>query len=462
MDRRTFLKNAAAFGTSGMVLSNRSLHVHSGPKHPNVLFIAMDDLNDWIGCMGGHPQAKTPNIDRLAKRGVLFTNAHCQGPICGPSRASLMTGLLPSTTGQYNNSPHFREGQRLKNAVTLTQHFSANGYKTFGVGKIFHGGHPDPQSFDVSGPRLGQGPTPNKKLAGPSGSKLWDWGIYLDSDEETHDYQSASWAIEKLNEPHEKPFFLAVGFYRPHVPMYATKKWFDMYPLDTVQLPDVLLNDRDDISEFAQNLAGDYAAPSHQWFIENNQWKHAVQSYLACVSFVDHQVGRVLDALEDNEYADNTIIVLFSDHGWHLGEKQRWAKRSLWQRSTCTPLMISAPGLTRNRQCSQPVGLIDLYPTLVDFCGIKPKTDIEGRSIVPLLKNPAMKWKYPAITTFEQNNHAICSERWRYIRYADGSQELYDNSKDPHEWHNLASDPEYADIIKQHAQWLPKVNVPSI
>ena len=429
---------------------------------PNVLFIAIDDLNDWIGCMGGHPQAKTPNIDRLAKRGVLFTNAHCQGPICGPSRASLMTGLLPSTTGQYNNSPHFRQGERLKNAVTLTQHFSGNGYKTFGVGKIFHGGHPDPQSFEVNGPRLGQGPTPKEKLAGPSGSKLWDWGIYLDSDEETHDYQSASWAIEKLNEPHEKPFFLAVGFYRPHVPMYATKKWFDMYPLNTVQLPQVLLNDRDDISEFAQNLAGDYAAPSHQWFIENNQWKHAVQSYLACVSFADHQVGRVLDALEDNEHADNTIIVLFSDHGWHLGEKQRWAKRSLWQRSTCTPLMISAPGLTRDRQCSQPVGLIDLYPTLVDFCGIKPKTDIEGRSIVPLLKNPAMKWKYPAITTFEQNNHAICSERWRYIRYADGSQELYDNSKDPHEWHNLASDPEYADIIEQHAKWLPKVNVPSI
>jgi len=431
-------------------------------KKPNVLFIAVDDLNDWIGCMGGHPQAKTPNIDRLAKRGVLFSNAHCQGPICGPSRASLMAGLLPSTTGQYNNSPHFRKGARLKDAITLTQHFSDNGYKTFGVGKIFHGGHQDPQSFDVNGPRLGHGPLPKEKLVYPTGSKLWDWGIYPDSDEKTHDHQSATWAIEKLNQRHETPFFLAVGFYRPHVPMYATKKWFDMYPLETIQLPKVLLNDRDDISEFAQELARDYSAPPHQWFIENNQWKHAVQSYLACVSFIDYQVGRLLNALEDNKLADNTIIVLFSDHGWHLGEKQRWAKRSLWQRSTCSPLIISAPALARESQCSQPVGLIDLYPTLVELCGIEPKTDIEGRSIVPLLKNPAMKWEYPAITTFEQNNHAVSSERWRYIRYADGSEELYDNSTDPHEWYNLAHDPEYADVVKQHVRWLPKINVPPL
>jgi arylsulfatase A-like enzyme len=224
----------------------------------------------------------------------------------------------------------------------------------------------------------------------------------------------------------------------------------------------VLDHDRDDLSEYAKNLAGDYAAPSHQWMLENSEWEHAVQSYLACITFMDHQVGRVLDALNDSGKADDTIIVLFTDHGFHLGEKQRWAKRSLWERSTRTPLIIAAPGLSAGTTCTRPVGLIDLYPTLIELCGIAPKEGLEGQSIAPLVRDPALKWDRPAITTFKQNNHAIRSERWRYIRYADGSEELYDHAKDPHEWHNLAQDPEYANVIKKHAKWLPATNVPGV
>ncbi len=458
--RRDFMRRSAGVACGAALLSagGRS----DAAARPNVLFIAVDDLNDWIGCLGGHSQAKTPHIDRLAQRGVLFTNAHCQAPICGPSRTSLMTGLLPSTTGQYENSPHFRDGARLKDAVTLTQHFSKNGYKTFGVGKIFHGGHPDPQSFDVNGPRPGQGPTLEKKLSYTEGVKLWDWGAFALADEETHDYQDASWAIERLGEFQEQPFFLGLGFYRPHVPMYAPKKWFDLYPIESIKLPRVLADDRDDLPDAAIALAADYAAPPHAWMVEHGEWKHAVQSYLACISFMDHQVGRVLDALDASGKADNTIIVLFSDHGFHLGEKQRWAKRTLWKRSTRVPLMISAPGMASGRTCARPVGLIDLYPTLIQLCGIDEKPGLEGRSIAPLLREPAAAWERPAITTFRRNNHAIRSERWRYIRYADGSEELYDHSNDPHEWRNLAGAPEYAEIIRKHARWLPKVNVPEV
>ena len=434
----------------------------AGPP-PNVLFITIDDLNDWVGCLGGHPQVKTPNIDRLARRGVLFTNAHCQAPICNPSRVSFLTGRLPSSTGMYDNRPNFRTTEILKDAVTLPQHFAAHGYSTLGVGKIFHGPFPETGSFQRYGPHPGQGPLPKKKLNYPTGHRLWDWGAFPDSDEKTHDWKDASWAIERLGELGESPFFLAVGFYRPHVPLYAPQKWFDLYPRNRVTMPPAMEGDRDDLPGSAKALTAGLPAPRHRWFVQNKQWDHAVQSYLATISFVDAQVGRVIDALDSRPDGAGTIIVLLSDHGWHLGEKERWAKRSLWERSTRVPMIIVVPGSgVPGATCSRPVGLIDLYPTLIDLCGLGVRRELEGRSLVPLLEYPDRAWDRPAITTFMRNNHAVRSEHWRYIRYADGAEELYDHREDPFEWKNLADDARNAGVIRDHARWLPKVNAPDL
>ena len=423
-------------------------------EKPNVLFITVDDLNDWVGCLGGHPQVKTPNIDRLADQGVLFTNAQCQAPICNPSRASFMTGLLPSITGVYGNKRNFRKVPGFQDVVTLPQHFAAHGYRTYGVGKVFHSRFPDEVSFQNNGPRPGFGPFPKKKLSYPRPPKLWDWGAIY-TDEEMGDAKVAGWFLREL--PHLKksqPFFFAVGFYRPHVPMYAPRRWFDLYPLETVKLPPTLDGDRDDLPEAAKRLTFNGSAPQHEWFVKNGEWKHAVQSYLASVSFVDNQIGRVLDALSESPFRDNTIVVLLSDHGWHLGEKKQWAKRTLWERATRVPLIISVPNGLRGAKSTRPVGLVDLYPTLIELCALGAKPELNGQSLKPLLTDPGAEWERPAITTFKQGNHALRSEHFRYIRYADGSEELYDHRTDPNEWYNLVGDPAYENVIVRHRRWL--------
>ena len=430
---------------------------------PNVLFIAIDDLNDWVGFLDGHAQAKTPNMDRLASRGVVFSNAHCQAPICNPSRVSLLTGTLPSTNGIYLLSPtDFRKAcPLLKDAnetPTLPEHFAANGYRTIGGGKIYHGST-SRETFQEYGPRGGNGAFPEDKISYPGGVKLWDWGKFPARDEEQGDFEVATWAVEQLTETQPKPFFLAVGFFLPHVPLYASGKWWDVIGKpDEILLPKILASDNDDIVDFARKLTWSGLAPRHDWMIEHDQWKPAVHAYLACVSFVDHQVGRVLDALDASPHAKNTIIVLWSDHGWALGEKQRWAKRGLWERETRVPLIIAGPHIEGDRICRQPAGLIDLYPTLADLCGLPKPGHLEGRSLMPQLEDVSAE-RPPVITTFFENNHAIRSARWRYIRYSTGDEELYDHDSDPHEWHNLAGKPEYAAIISELSQHLPAVNV---
>lgn len=427
---------------------------------PNVLFIAIDDLNDWIGCLGGHPQAKTPNIDRLAERGVLFTNAHCQAPICNPSRVSLMTGARPSTTGIYLLSPtDFRKATPLlANAAetpTIPEHFAANGYATLGCGKIYHG-NSSRETFREYGPKAASGPFPKQKLNYPQGVKLWDWGRFPERDEQQGDVAVAEWAVDKLQDTHEKPFFLAVGFFRPHVPLYAPEKWWDLYgdAADIKLPPSHAVN----IDEFARKLTHSGLAPRHEWMLAHQQWRRAVHAYLACVSFVDHQVGRVLDALETSPHADDTVIVLWSDHGWALGEKQRWAKRSLWERSTKVPLIVAAPGFSGNRRCAEPAGLIDIYPTLCDLCDLTKPQQLEGASLLPSLRDTDAR-RSPAVTTFYRGNHAVRSKRWRYIRYSNGSEELYDHRNDRTESRNLASDPLYREVIAEHVKRLPVVNV---
>lgn len=422
---------------------------------PNVLLISVDDLNDWVGCLGGHPQAQTPNIDRVAKMGTLFTNAHCQSPVCSPSRASMMTGRYPHTTGLYFLSPDLKKAPALEGIPTMPETFAAGGYKTMAAGKIFHGG--DGRFFEQYKPTGGFGPSPDTKMSQPHGHKLWDWGAYPASDDLMPDMKAANWAIDQLKAEHDKPFFMGVGFYRPHVPMCVPQKWFDMHPLEQVKLPLVRDDDRNDLSQYAIDLTNlKHVSPTHQWMTGAGQWQHAVQSYLASVTFADHCVGMVVDALESSRYADNTIVVLFSDHGFHLGEKQRWAKRSLWEDGTRVPLVISAPGSIRNRQTSQPAELIDVFPTLLELAGLASDDRQEGQSLVPLMKDPNCQWNHPAVTSFGLGNYAIRSTKYRFIQYHDGSRELYDLQSDPHEWTNLASDPQYKNTIAEHAAFLPK------
>jgi choline-sulfatase len=435
---------------------------------PNVVFIAIDDQNDWIGAMGGHPLAKTPHIDRLAQRGTLFLNAHCQSPLCNPSRTSLMLSLRPTTTGIYGLSPWFRTLDDWKDRVTLPQHFKAHGYRTLNAGKIYHGGVGGPkqreQEFDVWGPGGGIGAKPEKKLIGatPMGNNpLMDWGVFPHKDEDKGDYHVASWAVEQLRSaPKDQPFFLAAGFFLPHVPCYATQKWFDLYPDDDSVLPLVKAGDRDDTPRFSWYLHWHLPEPRLKWVREAHQWRNLVRSYLACTSFVDEQVGRVMTALDEAGLADNTIVVLWGDHGWHLGEKGITGKNTLWDRGTRVPLLFAGPGISRGGRCVQPAELLDIYPTLIDLCQLKPRRDLEGISLMPQLKDAQTPRERPAITSHNQGNHGIRSTRWRYIRYADNSEELYDLEADPHEWTNLAAAPAHAKVISEHRRWLPQVDVP--
>lgn len=426
-------------------------------EKPNILLIAVDDLNDWIGCMGGHPQAKTPNMDRLAERGVLFTNAHCQSPVCNPSRASLMTGLYPSTTGIYFLSPDLEESPVATKSTLMPQRFQDEGYYVTGAGKLFHGNQNQKYLPNYAGNFGGVGPSPEKKLTTFPGHVLWDWGAFPERDEQMPDHKIASWSIEQLKKKHDKPLFLATGFFRPHVPQFAPQKWFDLYPLDTLELPKTIADDLGDIPQYGIDITRlKHVAPTHEWVTENDEWKPLVQSYLACVSFVDAQVGRVLDALEESEYADNTYVVLFTDHGFHLGEKERYAKRSLWEDGTRTPMIIVGPGIVKGKKCTKPVQLLDIYPTLLALTGQEADPLHEGHSLVPLLKDPDAPWPHMARTSFGPGNYAIVSERYRFIQYNDGTEEFYDHADDPHEWNNIIGDSAMAAEIKMHRSFLPK------
>ncbi len=438
----------------------------SPAQRPNILFIAIDDLNDWVGPLQGHPQVKTPNMDRLARRGMTFLNAHCQAPLCNPSRTSVLTGLRPSTSGVYALNPWFRSAPALKKLVTLPQYFSQHGYRTITTGKVYHDAYPPKEGrvngaeFDVWGYQGGFRPRPARKLVEtPDKNALMDWGVFPQQDQDCFDYDVADYAIGQLNSmPKDKPFMLCVGFRHPHVPCYAPQKWFDLYPEETLLLPPVKDDDRDDTPRFSWYLHWKLPEPRLSWLREAHQWRPLVRAYLASVSFADAMVGRVLEALAKNGFADNTIIVLWGDHGWHLGEKLISGKNSLWDRSTRVPLIFAGPGVTKSAKCRQPAELLDLYPTLVELAGLPPKDGLDGHSLVPQLQAASTPRTFPAITTHGPNNHAIRTERWRYIRYADGSEELYDMYSDANEWTNLASDPRYTATKKELSQWLPKVN----
>ncbi|MCC9607055.1 sulfatase-like hydrolase/transferase [Blastopirellula sp. JC732] len=427
---------------------------HAADK-PNVLFIAVDDLNDWVHCLGGHPQTKSPNVDRLAAKGMLFERAYCSAPACNPSRASLLTGIAPFTSGVYHNDQPWRPA--MPDAITLPQFYQQNGYEVIGCGKLFHGSYREEKGFDEYLKQTGDPKPKQTPVNGIPNTSHFDWGPIDAKDAEMSDYQMVDFAIEQLQKKHDKPLFLACGIYRPHLPWYVPQEYFDHFPLDQIQLPQIKEDDLADVPEAGVKIAK--PSGDHKKVIETDNYAKAVQGYLASIEFADAQIGRLIAALEASPYADNTIIVLWGDHGWHLGEKLHWRKFALWEEADRVPLLIVAPGVTTPEQrCERTVTLLDLYPTLADLCGLTPPKEVAGKSLAPLLKDPTAAWDRPAVTTHGRNNHAVRDERWRYIRYADGSEELYDHQEDPQEWTNVADLPENDAVKKRLAKWLPTTN----
>jgi arylsulfatase A-like enzyme len=438
----------------------------------NVLFVAFDDLNDWTGAFAGHPQAITPNIDKLAEKGMVFTNAHCAGTMCNPSRVSVITGLRPTTTGVYTNNDTpfsiYKENQ------TLNKHFKENGYYVAGAGKILHKFYYEKEHWDeyIGKHSKGENWISNRELPeSEEATKVSGniaWGGYRSADSLTFDARSVAWVSERINRKHDKPFFLACGIFRPHIPWYNPQKYFEMHPKEAIELPLVKEGDLDDVPLQGKNIAysitnftdpndlnNNHGNAEHELIKQRGLWQDAVQAYQASVSYADAQFGNLMKALEESPYADNTIVIVWSDHGWHLGEKEHWRKATLWNEVTRVPLIISVPGKESGGRSNQPVSLIDLYPTLIELCGLPEVEGLEGESLLPLLSDPRAKRANPAISSLGPDYHSVKDENYSYINYGDGQEELYDIDKDPHEWNNLAKNPAYAEIKTRLKEYIP-------
>ncbi|MCF8379211.1 MAG: sulfatase [Bacteroidales bacterium] len=447
------------FGGIMLALTAGSCAQVKEQAQPNIILIAIDDLNDWVGAFGGNPQAITPNMDKLAEQSVIFQNANCPGPVCGPSRSALLSGFMPYTTGIYGNANNMLDSKLVQEYATLPEYFSKNGYLTISKGKIFHkhttenGMDHGQWAFDIWEQETGDGKIQTDKLYSRNkgiinGEKVADskftegggtefaWCPTEGDKEDTKDYKTAQWFAEKLQEDYEKPFFMAVGLSKPHLPWYVPQEYFDMYGLDTLKIPEFHLDDLDDIID---DNGKRMFSPTEDFLWANQDeelFKRAVQAYLASTTYADDCVGVVMDALNNSKYAENTIIILFGDHGWHLGEKLRFRKVTLWKEATQLPLMIKLPGMTEKQYCNKTVNLIDLYPTLIELCNLPEKALLDGKSITPLLKNPELEWS-PAITTQGPGSFSVISPDWHYITYEKGGEELYDLKNDPMEWENL-------------------------
>jgi iduronate 2-sulfatase len=426
----------------------------AAPK-PNVLFIAVDDLRDWVGYLGKNKQTFTPNIDRLAARGLSFTHSYCAAPVCNPSRAALMSGLRPSTSGVYGNGQDWRRA--IPEDLTLTTTFRRAGYYVCGAGKIYHEAYKRRSEWDDYLENEGRDPEPQGNT-GVGGIKF----APLDcQDEDLREWKIVDYAIHQLEHRREKPLFLAVGLHKPHMPWNVPRKYYDLHPLDQIELPPHLDNDLDDLPAAGLRMAR--PGGDHRRILEAHRWKDAVQGYLAAISYADAMIGRLMKAFDRSPYRDDTIICFWCDHGWHLGEKKHWRKFALWEEATRSPLIWIVPGLTRpNSVCQRSVDFMTIYPTLTDLCGIPTPAHVEGESIRALLENPQSAWDKPALTTYQFGNHAVRTETWRYIQYRGGGEELYDETKDPNEWTNLAGDSQYESLKADLRRWFPKVNAPPL
>lgn len=420
---------------------------------PNVLFIAIDDLNHWVTHLGRNDQARTPNIDRLASMGVSFRHAYCAVPACEPSRCALMGGRRPWTNGCYKNGDGWKKYQ--KAGEGLSAQFKKSGYYVAGAGKIYHSMDYHESEWHDYMSKAGLHPN------GPGVQKYDGYFVPLKKnlkDDDIIDWHTANYTIERLKKKHNKPFFLACGLYKPHLAFAAPRKYYKDFPIDSIKLPPHRKDDLDDIPPAGLKMKN---RGDQNKMEKNGTWKMAIQSYLATCAYTDMNVGRLLDALESGPNKNNTIVVLWSDHGWSLGEKRHWRKFALWEEPTRMPFIWVVPGMTKAGSMSdRPVDLMSVYPTLCELANISIPNHVEGRSIVKLLKDPKAKWQYPAITTHGFKNHAVRTEDWRYIRYANGDEELYDHRNDPYEYTNLAGKTKYASVKKELAQWLPKKNAP--
>ena len=444
------------------VLYLLSICVACAVERPNVLFICIDDLNDWTGFLGGHPQAVTPHMDALAKRGRNFANAHCAVPVCSSSRASVMSGMAATTHGSYELGPRYEELPALTDVPTIQRYFKDNGYYTLSGGKVLHHGFNGRLAGAIDR-SLGRkkSPRPKNPMSRPANwSGAWDWGAYPEKDAEMADIQLAQDAAAALGEDFDKPFFMSAGFFRPHVPLFVPPKWFDLYDAESLTLPRILKSDLNDVPKNFLGINNYAVAPTHAQVVEHGKQRSLTQAYLASISFVDHCVGIVLDTLKSSSHAGDTLIVLWSDHGFHLGEKQHWAKRTLWEESTRVPLVFAGPGIRPGKPCLEPASLLDLYPTLVELCDLPKNPRLEGLSLIPQLNDPKAARDRPAITSAYFGNHSVRSRDWRLISYEDGAKELYDHRTDSDEFHNLAKDLAHQDVIKELSRWLPRKAIP--
>lgn len=453
------------------MLMNSCMHVEDKAK-PNILFIAIDDMNDWVGVLGGHPQAKTPNIDKLAKQGVLFTNAHTPAPACSPCRNAVLYGMEPHNSGLYPFYDRSKmDPQFFRKHLSLMELFRTNGYNTFGAGKIHHGNMskesikmfdsieftesinhellklPDPVVDSTDG----VGTTVFGKMCGrPSLSPL----------EDHVDYNISKFGVEVLDRDHDKPFFLAVGFIKPHLPFVAPKKYFDLFPREEIQKTPIKEDDLADLPWAARSnakLGDDYKYRS------KDTWEDWIRAYLACNAYTDDNVGRVIEALNASKYKDNTIVILWSDHGYHFGEKRSHRKFSLWEEATRVPFIILDPRNKANGNiCQEPVSLLDVYPTLLNAAGIAKPEYSDGMDLANLIQSPEGKRETPALTTWGRGNYSLRSSTWRYTVYFDGTEELYNHENDPHEWTNLAALQEYVEVKNKFKDYLPKTEAPLV
>jgi len=441
----------------------------------NVLFVCIDDLNNYVTPLNNYPGIKTPNLDRLAKRSITFTKAYCPAPVCNPSRIAVLTGKSPANTGLYQLLDAFQSSTQAVNSTLIPELFKNNDYTTMWSGKIFHTGgnqartRPDKQRLeamwdDMRGHDGGYGPMPTVDNLTDSAKKpVWfNYQVWKGPDTDFPDVINCDYTIERLGKSYENPFFLALGLYRPHNPWTVPERFFELYPKDEVILPEVDENDLDDLSDLGKEWA--HHPLRLDLLKDSGKWRDFVRAYLAAISFMDYNIGRVLDALENSDYYENTIVVLWSDNGFHMGEKHHFAKQALWEQSSQVLLMISVPGMTdEGGMRNQPVNLLDIYPTLVELCGLEqPKQTLDGQSLLPIIKNAQFKRSEPSITYYKHGSVSVRTVNYRYIRYYDGSEELYEEITDPLELNNLAYKQEYREVIDSITHWIPAKFAPTV
>lgn len=432
----------------------------AAPAKPNVLLIVIDDQNGYAGRTDVSTQPVTPRMDRFAKSGMLFANAQCAAPVCNPSRTAFLSGLRPSTTGIYDNSQDdLPKDHLLKNKTSLPAYFRDQGYHLAGAGKVFSSAIAAAVGKRIWAETIDLGRKEKKHAPKPEGEGMnaigkHAWGPLYKSREEMEDWKLAGWAAEFLTKAHEQPFFLACGIVKPHTPWYVPQEYFDLFPPGSITVPELAADENAPVPASAREKIHKGEAELVQ------RRKELLSAYFAASRYADDCVGRILQGLAQGPNRDNTIVVIFGDNGYEFGEKNNWSKGSLREGSAHVPLAIAGPGIALQQTCTHPVSLLDLYPTLVELAGLPAKADLDGVSLMPLLKNPTAAWDRPALTSAGFKNHALRTDRWRYIRYADGAEELYDHSNDPQERTNLADRPEAAKIKTELQRWLPKHDEP--